>query len=142
MIDEQFRTETLDNVERFYDEASNPDFDIQPTLLCLSPDDEEGISIYTLNAEAAPMEQAVAAYEYHCTENGEPVELALVAAVWHRSPEDNEIVGEAVLVIFETKDRQDIVHYTVTRNPTKLKRNEPPVHAAVSKKLLYNPQKH
>lgn len=140
-MDATFKQETLDNVERFYRETDDPKFDVNPALICLGDgdDSEDRVSIYVLNAENMdPPEQAAAALEHHIQEYGTPREVAFISAAWRRSPVTREIVGENVIVIFETVTERECVMYEVERDPLELKRMAEANDSSLRVPLLYN----
>lgn len=136
MLNKTFRNETLANVERFYNEADSPNFDLTPTLICRNGD---SLAVYVLRGSESPADSAAQALKYHTNNNGEPDECAFVSAVWRRDPKSGERVGEGVFVVFETTGERETVYYSVERDPLRITRlNEATTgtHARVS--LLYN----
>lgn len=134
---ELFHEETLANVERFYKENDNPEFDITPALICA---DEKKVYIYAMPDAASPPELAAKALEKHTEEYGAPEEVAFIAASWLRDPVSGEVVGEGVSVRFETTVGTRHVFYLVKRDPLpRLTPAEEPEAAIDRVPLLYNP---
>lgn len=139
MIDPTFKEETLANIERFYNEATDPDFDVPPALI-MSQDDV--VHIYPLfdGFTRAP-ELATEVLAAHTAQHGTPDGLAFVSAMWRRdSARPNEIVGEGVTVVFETETSQEFVIYDVARAPLKLTKGDAVTSGMSAHPLLYQPE--